>query len=384
MSRSRLQRGSLSAELSRRETDPAVAPAPRGSARDLRAALIHVAAALTILVISVFILKSLQVILQPLLIAVFLYYLASPVVDFLSRRGVATGWAHFLVLGLSAAAVVLFATLLVEKIDDFGRQLPKFQSRLQELGASAAGDMSSDLPFLRRHALKGLERVDILSPLAGGVNAFLVGLPAFVAGTLLTAFFLIFLIQEQRALPRRLRSIFGEAKAARVEAISDRINTSIARYMYVKFLASLFTAVVALVVMLLFKLNLAVLWAAVLFLLNFVPYVGSVVGFAFPMAMAVLQFSDPKTILILGAIFFALDAFVGNYWEPRMAGARLNLSPVVVVFAVAFWGWLWGAVGMILSVPITVSLRFVLENIPFTRPLALLISSHPAPERRAS
>jgi AI-2 transport protein TqsA len=142
------------------------------------------------------------------------------------------------------------------------------------------------------------------------------------------------------------------------------------------------TAVAAFGVMLAFKLELAPLWAAILFLLNFIPYIGSIVAFIFPMMMAILQFTSFEPVAILGLLFFAIDNLVGNYWEPRMAGARLNLSPLVVVFAVAFWGWLWGPIGMILSVPITVSLRFLLENIGFTRPLALLLASHSDASRR--
>lgn len=371
-----MRQASSSAEYSRPASD-APAAQPR-AVWDLRANLLNVAAALTVLIIVAVILKELRVVLQPLCIAVFLFYLAHPLVKILVRRRVPPALAHLLILGTFGTLLVLFAALLVERVDDLGRQLPEFQERVKRMAAATADEVPNDLPFFRRNMRVVFSRVDIVSPLSGAVSGFMSGVVPFFSATVLVVLYFVFLVHEQKALPARLVSIYGTRRAEEIQAVGERINRSIARYMYIKFLASLFTAVTALAAMLIFGLELAVLWATILFLLNFIPYVGSIVGFLFPLAVAILQFPDVWRVLALAAIFTAIDVFVGNYWEPRVAGQRLNLSPLVVVFALAFWGWLWGAVGMILSVPITVSLRFVLENIPYTRSLATLISSQPA------
>jgi len=355
----------------------AAAPADRG----LRGGVVNIAAALTIVLIAGILLKTLRVVLEPFFIAVFLFYLAGPAVHALVKRRVPTGIAHLIVLALSASALILFAGLFIERVDDLGRRLPAFQERLQEVATATASGVSTDLPFFRRHARGIMKRVDILTPATKSVARFTTGLLSFCTGTLLVTFYLIFLIQEQKTLPARLVSIYGKDRADQIREVGDRINRSIARYMYIKFLASVFTAVGALIVMWAFKLELAVLWAFLLFVLNFIPYFGSIIAFLFPLAIGVLQFDEIWKVFLMGGLFLAIDSVVGNYWEPRVAGSRLNVSPLVVLLALAFWGWIWGTVGMILAVPITVSLRYVLENIPYTRSLAVLLANEPASTR---
>ena len=319
-----------------------------------------------------------RVVLEPFFIAVFLFYLAGPVVHLLVKRRVPVGLAHLLVLVVSVSALALFAALFIGRVDALGRKLPEFQERLKEVASTTVNGVPSDLPFVRRRVRTMMARLDLMSPVTKSVSGFSSGLLSFLSSILLITFYLVFLIHEQKSLPVRLVSIYGVERAAQIQAVGDRINASIARYMYIKFLASVFVAGGALLVMLAFKLDLALLWAVLVFVLHFIPYFGSIVGFIFPVALGFLQFDEMWKVATMAGLFLLIDNFVGNYWEPKVAGERLNVSPLVAVLALAFWGWIWGTVGMILSVPITVSLRFVLENIPYTRPLAILLSNQPA------
>lgn len=324
-------------------------------------------------------LNYLRVVLQPLFVAIFLFYLATPAVHVLQRLRLPTGVAHLIVLGVSATLLILFASLLVRRVDELGRQLPAFQERIETVASQTARSGPTTLPFFRRHLSSILRRVDVVKPVTGAITGFTSKIIAFLSATVLVVLYLVFLIQERKSLPMRLVSIYGPQRAADIQAIGERINASIARYMYIKFLASVLKAIPALVVMLAFRLELSVLWASMILVLNFIPYFGSIVGFAFPVAYAVLQLPSPWQVVAMASLFFVIENVVGNYWEPRVSGDRLNVSPLVVILALAFWGWLWGAVGLILSVPITVSLRYVLENIPYTRPLAALIASRREP-----
>lgn len=331
-------------------------------------------------------LKELRTVLQPLFIALFLFYLAAPAVNFLVRRRVPDGAAYLIVLGGFAALAVAGLAGLADRVDDFARRLPEMQDRLQSLAVSTAGGVTTDMPFFRRHTRSLAAHVDVLKAASGAAGDFLAGLMTFFGGAVLVTFYIAFLIHESRTLPGRLVAIYGAEQAERIAAVGERIHKSIARYIYVKLLASLLTAATSLVVMLAFGLDFAVLWAVILLAFNFIPYVGSIVAFTFPVGMGILQFAEAWKVALMTAAFIAIDVFVGNYWEPRVGGQKLNVSPILILFSLAFWGFLWGVTGMILSVPITVSIAFILQNIPYTRPVGLLLAYRvdPPPERDKS
>jgi predicted PurR-regulated permease PerM len=111
------------------------------------------------------------------------------------------------------------------------------------------------------------------------------------------------------------------------------------------------------------------------FFFNFIPYVGSIVAVLLPIGLSFVQFDNIWLSFLLAAILFGLQQWTGNWLEPIMFGRRLDLSPVLILLGLVFWGSLWGIVGMVLSVPFLTSLRIVLENIEETRPIAKMISN---------
>jgi AI-2 transport protein TqsA len=111
------------------------------------------------------------------------------------------------------------------------------------------------------------------------------------------------------------------------------------------------------------------------FLLNFIPFIGSFLAIIFPVLLSFLQFSDPLTTLVIGGILVGNQILFGNFIEPRMVGKSLNLSPLVVVLALAFWGAIWGVVGMFLCVPITVTLMIIMSQFPKTKATAIMLSA---------
>jgi predicted PurR-regulated permease PerM len=367
-------------ESSRRTTDDALAADDRRTG--LRSSLINVAAAMAVTVATVFILKELESVLKPLFIALFLFYVADPAVEFLTRRKIPYSVAFVLVMSGFIALAVIGIIGLSDRVGEFARRLPELQERVKDLAVSKAGTVNTP-PVLRTHIRTLVaDHLDFLKPLTTGAMTVIAHLPIVLWDAFLVSIYMAFLIQERRSLPHRLRSVYGAERAARMEAVSERINQSIARYIYIKMLASLFKGILAFGLMSLLRVDFAVVWAALIFAANFIPYVGSILSFALPTAMAVLQFPELWKVFALAAGFFAIDFVIGNYWEPKVSGQRLNVSPVIVVLSLAFWGWLWGVVGMLLSVPITVSIRFILDNIPYTRPLAAVLSyGDPAPRR---
>ncbi len=115
-------------------------------------------------------------------------------------------------------------------------------------------------------------------------------------------------------------------------------------------------------------------WAFLIFILNFIPTIGSLIATAFPAIFATLQYGDLGPAIWVLIVVGAIQIIVGNFIEPRLVGSSLNISPLVVFLTLALWGLIWGITGMLLSVPITVILIIILSEFPASRPLAILLS----------
>ena len=184
-----------------------------------------------------------------------------------------------------------------------------------------------------------------------------------------------FLLLEHRSFEGKLANLSDDpARVARIRQVVEAINRRIGSYLALKTLLSLLLAVSSYVVMRLFGLEFAALWAVLIFFLNFVPYVGSVLGVVFPVLMTIVQFEDPGTVLTMLALLTALQFGIGNFLDPYMMGNSLNLSPFAILISLAVWSKLWGVPGAFLAVPITAILTIVFSEFPGTRPIAVLLS----------
>jgi AI-2 transport protein TqsA len=133
-------------------------------------------------------------------------------------------------------------------------------------------------------------------------------------------------------------------------------------------------ALISYAVMRMYDLEFAALWAVLIALLNFVPYVGSVLGVVLPVLMALVQFADPGTVLQLLLVLSVVQFGIGNFLDPYVMASSLNLSPFAILISLAIWSELWGIPGAFLAVPITAIITIVLSEFRGTRPLAVLLS----------
>ena len=184
-----------------------------------------------------------------------------------------------------------------------------------------------------------------------------------------------FLLLERRSFETKLANLSDDpARVARIRQVIGAINQRIGSYLALKTLISLLLGVLSYVVMRLFGLEFAALWAVLAAFLNFIPYVGSVLGVVFPVLMAIVQFGDLGTILTILLALTALQFAIGNFLDPYMMGNSLNLSPFAILISLAVWSELWGVPGAFLAVPITAILTIVFSEFPGTRPIAVLLS----------
>jgi AI-2 transport protein TqsA len=201
-------------------------------------------------------------------------------------------------------------------------------------------------------------------------------------GSVLVTFVVVFLyatflLVERRGFAAKLANLSDDPKrVARVRDVIGAINRRIGSYLALKTLLSLLLGGVSYGVMALYGLEFAALWAVLTAFLNFVPYVGSVLGVVFPVLMAVVQFQELGPILTLLLALTAVQFLIGNFLDPYVMGNSLNLSPFAILISLAVWSELWGIPGAFLAVPITAILTIVFSEFPGTRPVAVLLSQN--------
>jgi predicted PurR-regulated permease PerM len=176
-------------------------------------------------------------------------------------------------------------------------------------------------------------------------------------------------------MENRLHNAFGRRRAEKIIKVGGRISQSIEEYLGLKTLISLLAGVLTSLALWLFGVQFALLWGVLAFLLNFIPNVGALLATVPPVLMALFQSGSPGFALLAASVLVAIHFVVGNYLEPKIMGRGLNLSPLVVLFALIFWGWMWGGVGMLLAVPLTAAFNIAMEEYDPSMPLAKMISA---------
>ncbi|HMO45806.1 MAG TPA: AI-2E family transporter [Rubrivivax sp.] len=202
------------------------------------------------------------------------------------------------------------------------------------------------------------------------------------AGSILVTFVVVmlyatFLLVERRSFDAKLARMSDDPKqVAHIREIIGTINRRIGSYLALKTLLSILLGAVSWAVMRLYGLDFAPLWAVLTAFLNFVPYVGSVLGVLLPALMAVVQFQELGPILTLVLALTAVQFVIGNFLDPYVMGNSLNLSPFAILISLAVWSELWGIPGAFLAVPITAIMTIVFSEFPGTRQVAVLLSKN--------
>lgn len=332
---------------------------------------------IALLVVSLVYFRSL---IEPFVFSLFIWYLISAV-----RKGIGQirlgGKSFPKWLQASIAFLLIFSllwgvweimsyniNLIVEKSGIYNQNI---QGMVKGLGTIPYLDQLPGLEDLDKFILDNLASLDFQSYVGGILNS----LSFIVANFALIVVYVIFLLIEENFIPKKMEIIFKNAdrKGTLVEILAH-ISKSINTYFFVKTSMSLLTGVISYIVLIFFGVDFAVLWAFLIFLFNYIPYVGSLIATLLPAFFAVFQFASFWPFLWIFLTVEAVQIFVGNYIEPKVMGKTLNLSPLVVIVALSFWGAIWGVVGMILSVPIVSVLVIIMAHFPSTKNIAIFFS----------
>jgi len=328
-------------------------------------------AALVIVIAGISSARSLVV---PLLISAFIAVICTPALQWLQRKGL-PGWLAILIVFLAVSVVVLVvAAIMTGSIASFISNSDKYTAKIvaeKEKLITWLESLGFTLPEKITEVLnaKGLVRFTttvLLSLTNAFSNAFLV---------LLTV---LFILVEAAGFPRKLLAISQGNSSILDQA--TKIRAATAHYVSLKTAVSLLTGVLVGILVSVLGIDFPLLWAMLAFFFNYIPNIGSVLA-AVPAVILALVQHGPATALIAAGGYAAINIVIGNVVEPRMMGKGLGLSTLVVFISLVFWGWLLGPVGMLLSVPLTMIVKIVMEGFEETRWLSVLLGSNPEPER---
>ena len=189
--------------------------------------------------------------------------------------------------------------------------------------------------------------------------------------------YLIFLLIEQRTFSRKIKVLVSDPERLKdVSALIEKIRSDIRTYIGIKVLTSAATALLSYLVLSLVGVDFASFWAVLIFLLNFIPTIGSIIATIFPAMLTLIQFDTLGPFIITTSCLVGIQFCIGSLTEPRLMGSHLNLSPIVILLSLGLWGSIWGIPGMFLCVPITVIMVIICSYFPTTRPIAVLLSGN--------
>ncbi|WP_137702636.1 AI-2E family transporter [Marimonas lutisalis] len=281
------------------------------------------------------------------------------------RRGIA--------LLLFALGLSLLFILVINNLAQVATALTRYEANLNALATQLADLMGvTDEPTwanLQNIVFGEVHVRDWIAPALLQLRAF--GVMLFLI-VLYSAFFMA----ERGVMAQKLVMALGGAeKGSRAMEILERINERIGGYLFVKTVVNAILGIISFGILLVLGIEFALFWAVLIAFLNYIPYIGSLVAVVFPVLLSLAQFGS---LWMAGVVLFALTAaqvFVAGFVEPRMMGQAFNLSPLVVLLALASWSTLWGLAGAILAVPLTASAVIVLAEMRATRPLAIMLSA---------
>lgn len=312
-------------------------------------------------------------ILIPVVIAIFIWHLLNTISRIIKRipkiGALLPAWLCMtLALSIAAILITIFVNIITNNVNTVIDASSKYQNNLFAIFDGIDSKYHIEVLANINKIIKTLNVQTLLLKISGMFTTI-------ASSTVLIALYVVFLFVEQHFFRKKMDALIPSLENQQLmNNIMNHIVNDTQIYLGLKSLLSLGTSICSWLIMKWVGVDFAEFWALLIFFLNFIPNIGAIIAILFPASLAIVQFSNwlpfIEVIIGLGTVQFV----VGNLIEPRYLGHSLNLSPLVILFALALWGGVWGVLGMFLSVPITVMMMIIFAHFEKTRPIAILLS----------
>jgi predicted PurR-regulated permease PerM len=338
--------------------------------------LIVVTCSVLLVYLTFHLLRELAALFQPLLIAGLITYMAYPIHHWLVEHHVNSKAAHFVLLG----GVLLFffgvGRLAQGNVEDLAASWETYQKRLDGLLAFVHENSPFPLPELEGKQLRDIIKAPTVDQLLEPARQVVGTFTSFLTSAFVVILYMVFLAAEVFSFPARARIAFGQARCDEVMRVIHSVNVAVGGYLAVMTLINFLIGLLTFIILALFNVPFAPLWGLLMFLFCYIPYIGSIIVTIAALVLCLIQYaSQPLMVLFIGVLLIAVQQALGTFLQPRLMGNRLGVSPLLILLALAFWGIVWGIIGMLLAVPLLMVLKITLENIPETKPIAVLMSN---------
>ncbi len=314
-----------------------------------------------------------QSLLQPFIFALLLWFIIRKIRQGLDKlkfiRKHFPSWLKSLIPSIILITIFAFISkLLMANINSLAQSYPIYEQNVEIMIAQLNDVFQMNLvDYFKTHAGDfdfGLILQKIFQSLSDLLsNAFII------------LIYVLFIFLEESNFHTKLKAVFNEKKQFNeLDNVMTEIEKSITSYIGLKTLVSFITGLASYIALLFIGIDAPLFWAFLIFLLNYIPTIGSLIGTLFPAIFCLLQFGDFNSGILVIGIVGGIQVIVGNLLEPKLMGNSLNISSFVAIFALSFWGALWGITGMLLSVPITVIMIIIFSHFNSTKAIAIMLS----------
>lgn len=338
------------------------------------ARLLVISAAFIIVVAGM---RAAETLLVPFLLSVFIAVICGPILFWMQRRGVPLVVAMLLVIAFVLGLAVLIAALVGSSVDDFSRNIPQYQQRLNSQSAGLIAWLTGvGVPVPPDLLANQFDPGKAMKLVAGVLKGF----TGALTNTFLILLTVIFILMEASSFPKKLRSVLDnpDTSMSGFRTFAENVK----QYVVIKTITSLATGTLVAILLVVLGVDYPLLWGLLAFMLNYVPSIGSIIAAVPAVLLALIQLG-PGTAVAAMVGYAVINVVIGSIIEPRFMGKGLGLSALVVFLSLVFWGWVLGPVGMLLSVPLTMTVKIALDSNEETRWIAVLLGPAQPPERAA-
>ena len=325
-------------------------------------------------IIAVAVLKIASTVILPFTIAVLLAFVMYPVIKGLDKVRCPRVISILLVIIIIVTGLYVFGIVLFTSGRMIINQLPNYEYRFTQIYNWVADmfDLPNDheLSFWQNLWGQAGIRAFVRDFTISSSNIFL----RFLSSAVLVVLFVVFILLEASFIKQKLTVAF-ESRIARIGRMGHELISQVTRYLTAKFLISLANGIIFAVGFSIIGLEFAIVWGVIQFLLNFIPTLGSIAAGVTISLFALIQFwPEPGPIIIVIVIILGVNLMC-NIFDPKIVGDHVGISPLIILISLSIWGYIWGFAGMVLSVPMTVIIKIICENIPIMEPVSILIGS---------
>lgn len=326
--------------------------------------------------VIIYILKTLQSIFIPLTFAIFLSFMFYPLNKFLKAKKIPVAINMIIMVIIILISFTLMGAIVYTSVASFVTDFPKYEDAITNMTQSFFSFI--DMPFENLTSYLGnkvnwfeiAEKLSLTKILSGTMGTFI----NFFVKLLLTIAFMIFIMVDLTDLSKRFKGVLSEDNISLSNNLIGQMTQQINTYIVNKTLISMATGLISMLFIAIFGIDFVVISGLLIFILNYIPNVGSIIASAFPIIICIVQYGISWQLFAISGSLISLQMVIGNFVEPRVMGHQLQLTPLFILVSLIFWYWVWGPVGMILAVPLTSAFTIVIKEISSLKVLSALIS----------